>query len=124
MASASHQRAVLLHVLALLARALPAFRQSQDLRRVREVYYLEARLHDRLAALQRAVHADANAGADAADAGGGDDKEDKEEEIDHVALREEAACHFFDVSTALAKGVSRASPVVVASFAGAMAAAQ
>ncbi len=116
--SASHQRAVLLHALALLARALPALRQSQDLKRVREVYYLEARLHDQLAALQRAEHADVDAGG----GGGGDDKE--EEDIDHVALREEAARHFFDVSTALSKGVSRASPVAVVSPGGATAAAQ
>lgn len=94
---------MLLHALALLARALPAFRQSQDLRRVREVYYLEARLHDRLAALQRAERA-----------GGVKDEED----IDHVALREEAARHFFDVCRVLARGVGRPSPVVAVAVAG------
>ncbi len=78
-----HVRPTLLRALALLGRALPAFRQAQDLRKMREVYYLEARLHDRLAQLQQeqvVVEDDA---------------------IDHVALREEAAKHFFEVSDTL-----------------------
>jgi hypothetical protein len=102
---------VLLHALALLARALPAFRQSQDLRHVREVYYLEARLHDRLAALQEAERGRGHGGR----GGQGQGQGEGEEEIDHVALREEAARHFFDVCHTLAKSVGRASPVVLAS---------
>lgn len=101
-------RPTLLHALALLARALPAFRQSQDRRRVREAYYLEARLHDRLAALQAAERA-------ARRGGGGGRGEEDEEEIDHVALREEAARHFFEVGRLMAAGVGCASPVAVVS---------
>lgn len=89
---------------------MPAFRQSQDRRRVREAYYLEARLHDRLAALQA---------AERAARGPGRAKDEDEEEIDHVALREEAARHFFEVGRLMAEGVGRASPVAVVSAAGA-----
>lgn len=98
----SYQRPVLLHALALLARALPAFRQSQDLRRVREVYYLEARLHHRLATLQRTERS-----------GRAGEKDNEDDDIDHVALQQEAARHFFDMCRVLASGVGQPSPVAV-----------
>jgi hypothetical protein len=71
-------------VVGLLGRAEQAFGQCGDLKGMREVYYLEARVHDALAQLQQEEQEEGGEGG-------------REEGVDYVALREEAAGRFFEV---------------------------
>jgi len=74
-------------VLGLLGRAEGGFGMCGDLRGLREVYYLEARVHDALAQLSK----------EGGERGEGGREGGREEEVDHVVLKEEAAGNFFEV---------------------------
>ena len=83
------EREGLEQVVALLQRAEEAFGRCGDLKAMREVYYLKARVYDALVQLQVLV--------EEGEGGRGEEEEEEEEEVNWVALREGASGDFFEV---------------------------